>query len=219
MDDDGDQVGVQRPGRLHVRLEPVVVRVGQGSVVVQIEKVDGVLLPLGQAEAVEPVGVGQEGHRDAPHVGHIDAGGGVPLLLGPVGPRVGQPLLLQHVQGPVDPPGPPVQAVVVGGGQQVKARRHQVGGQAVRGVEGGVAGVVRPARQRGLQIGQGVVRPGELLRRVLEHVGKAVSTRGGHKGVVGDGHVAHHIPRRHQADHCGLRFRLRLGLGGWSRLD
>ena len=220
VDHHGDQVSLQGPGGGQVGGQQPVIRVGQGGIIVQVEEIGGVHLVRIQAEAVEAVGVGQKGHGDAPRVRHIDAAVLIPLLPGAVGAHMGQAGAVQHVQGAEDALQPPVQAVVVGGGQQMEPRLPQIIGQGVRGVEGGVAGVVRAAGQHRLQIGHGVVRPGQLVCSVRQDMAVVVVPRLRHIGVVGDGHVAHHVPGHHQAGHNGLWIRLwlggrfRLGLGG-----
>ncbi len=170
--------------------------------------------------AVEAVGIGQEGHRDPAHIGHIDPAVGVPLLLGAVGAHMGDPGLVQHVQGAVDAVHPLVQGVVVSGTQQVEARILDVIGQLVGGVEAGVSGVVGPSGQGGLQIGHGEVGQLELPGRLLEDVAVVIGIRLGHIAVVGEGHVAHDVPRHHQVGDDGLRSRFGLRLqSGELRLD
>ena len=131
---------------------------------------------------------------------------------------MGQPRLVQHVQGAVQPVHPLVPAVVVGGGHQVKARRLQVIGQLVGAVEEGVAQVLRPPGQGGFQVAQGVVGQGQLPGGVPEDVAEVVPALLRRPGVGHRVGVGHHVPGHHEVGHNGLRFRFgnrfRLGLGG-----
>ena len=49
-------------------------------------------------EAVEPISIGEEGHRNTAYIGYVDAAVLIPLHLGAVGAHMGQSGLVQHVQ-------------------------------------------------------------------------------------------------------------------------
>ena len=213
VDHHGDQVRVQGSGGLQVPGQTVPVRLGEGGQVVGVEDVEGVGVLFGQGDAVGAVGVAQEGHGDATHVRHD--GIAVEFLLSPAGPHVAETRLVQHVQGPAEAGEAPVQAVVVGGEAEVETQGLQIMGHVVGGVEGGIAGVGRPAGEGGLQVDHGVVR--RLHPRPGAGHDPGVVIPFPVPGVVGDGHVAHGVPADRQGGRGGFRRRGFLRRGGLRR--
>ena len=207
VDHHGDEIGVQRPGGGQIGLQPVGIGGGQGGHVVGVEKVDGIVLAAGQGDAVGTVGIPQEGHRNAPHVGHLDGGVRLGLLRRAGGTHMGQPRLVQLVQGGYQPIIPTVQTVVVGGEHQIKAQVLQIARQGGGGFEGRIAGIRPLGGQGGLQVGHGVVRPLHIGAGRLKNGGVVVDARPLIPGVVGHRHVAHHVAAHRQGGGGG-------GLGG-----
>ena len=88
VDHHGDEVGVQALGVGQLGGELLLVQGDAVAGVVYVEAVQGEVLVGGDGDAVGAVGVAQEGHGDAAHIGHDHAVVFVKLRLGAVGADV-----------------------------------------------------------------------------------------------------------------------------------